>query len=238
MQLYPAIDLKGGACVRLTQGMFDNVKKYSDTPQEMAKLWVEQGASFLHLVDLDGAVAGESVNAPALKAIRDSIPIPIQVGGGIRSVETVKNMLNMGIDRCIIGTKAVKEPEFIKELIQKFGAEAIVVGIDAKKGMVAVEGWGEVSNVLAKDLAIEMVRMGVKHIVYTDILRDGMLSGPNVEYTKLLTDKTGIEIIASGGMSSMDDLENLHNAGVKGAIIGKALYEKKIDLAEAIKKYE
>lgn len=150
----------------------------------------------------------------------------------------MKNMLNMGIDRCIIGTKAVKEPEFIKELIQKFGAEAFVVGIDAKKGMVAVEGWGEVSNVLAKDLAMEMVRMGVKHIVYTDILRDGMLSGPNVEYTKLLTDQTGIEIIASGGMSSMDDLENLHNAGVKGAIIGKALYEKKIDLAEAIKKYE
>ena len=141
MQLYPAIDMKGGKCVRLTQGLFDNVKVYSDTPADMAKLWVSQGASFLHIVDLDGALAGHSVNEDAIRAIVSSVSVPIELGGGIRSAEAVKNMLDLGITRCIIGTRAVERPEFMKELVETFGADRIVAGVDAKNGMVAVEGW-------------------------------------------------------------------------------------------------
>ena len=238
MQLYPAIDMKGGKCVRLTQGLFDNVKVYSDTPADMAKLWVSQGASFLHIVDLDGALAGRSVNEDAIRAIVSSVDVPIQLGGGIRSVEAVKNMLELGITRCIIGTRAVERPEFMKELVETFGADRIVAGVDAKNGMVAVEGWEKVSSLTASDLCLTMKEYGVRHIVYTDISRDGMLSGPNVEATRKLTEETGLDIIASGGVSCMEDLKCLHEAGIRGAIIGKALYENRIDLAEAVRLYE
>lgn len=238
MQLYPAIDMKGGKCVRLTQGLFDNVKVYSDSPAEIAKLWASKGASFLHIVDLDGALAGYSVNEAAIRAIVDAVDIPIELGGGIRSAEAVEYMLGLGITRCIIGTKAVENPEFIRELVERFGADRIVVGVDAKNGMVAVEGWEKVSSLSALDLCLKMKEYGVRHIVYTDISRDGMLSGPNVETTKLLTEKTGMDIIASGGMSCMEDLQALDAAGIQGAIIGKALYEKRIELSEAIVKFE
>lgn len=238
MQLYPAIDMKDGKCVRLTQGLFDNVKVYSDTPAEMARLWVSQGASFLHIVDLDGALAGHSVNEEAIRAIVSSVSVPVQLGGGIRSVEAVDYMLKLGIFRCIIGTRAVERPEFIKELIEQFGPERIVVGVDAKDGMVAVEGWEKVSSLKALDLCLQMKEYGVEHIVYTDISRDGTLTGPNVHYTKELTDKTGLDIIASGGMSCMDDLVRLNEAGIKGAIIGKALYEENISLPEAVTMFE
>lgn len=238
MQLYPAIDMKGGKCVRLTQGLFDNVKVYSDTPADMAKLWVSQGASFLHIVDLDGALAGRSVNEEAIRAIVKSVDVPIQLGGGIRSAEAVQYMLDLGITRCIIGTRAVEQPEFIRELIERFGPEHIVVGVDAKNGMVAVEGWEKVSSLTAVDLCMQMKGFGVEHIVYTDISRDGTLTGPNVPYTKMLTDQTGMDIIASGGMSCMDDLIRLDENGIKGAIIGKALYEKKISLPDAVARFE
>lgn len=238
MQLYPAIDMKGGKCVRLTQGLFDNVKVYSDTPADMAKLWVSQGASFLHIVDLDGALAGRSVNEEAIRAIVKSADVPIQLGGGIRSAEAVQYMLDLGITRCIIGTRAVEQPEFIRELIEKFGPDRIVVGVDAKNGMVAVEGWEKVSSLTAVDLCMKMKGFGVEHIVYTDISRDGTLTGPNVPYTKMLTDQTGMDIIASGGMSCMQDLITLNDNGIKGAIIGKALYEKKISLPDAIARFE
>lgn len=238
MQLYPAIDMKGGKCVRLTQGLFDNVKVYSDTPADMAKLWVSQGASFLHIVDLDGALAGRSVNEEAIRAIVKSVDVPIQLGGGIRSAEAVQYMLDLGITRCIIGTRAVEQPEFIRELIERFGPERIVVGVDAKNGMVAVEGWEKVSSLTAVDLCMQMKGFGVEHIVYTDISRDGTLTGPNVPYTKMLTDQTGMDIIASGGMSCMDDLIRLDENGIKGAIIGKALYEKKISLPDAVARFE
>lgn len=238
MQLYPAIDMKGGKCVRLTQGLFDNVKVYSDTPADMAKLWVSQGASFLHIVDLDGALAGRSVNEEAIRAIAASVDVPIQLGGGIRSAQAVEHMLDLGITRCIIGTRAVERPEFIRELIGQFGTDHIVVGVDARNGMVAVEGWEKVSNLTALDLCLKMKEYGVEHIVYTDISKDGTLTGPNVDYTRELTERTGLDIIASGGMSCMEDLSRLNDCGIRGAIIGKALYENRISLPEAVERFE
>lgn len=238
MQLYPAIDMKGGKCVRLTQGLFDHVKIYADTPADMAKLWCSQGATFLHLVDLDGALAGHSVNAAAIERIVKEVDVPIQLGGGIRSEAAVRAMLELGVTRCIIGTKAVESPEFIRDLIGTFGPDRIVIGVDAKDGMVAIEGWEKVSSLSAIDLCRQMQGFGVKHIVYTDISRDGMLSGPNIPYTKELTDETGMDIIASGGVSCMEDLEQLHQAGIHGAIIGKALYENRVALSEAIGRFE
>lgn len=237
MQLYPAIDMKNGKCVRLTQGLFDNVKVYGDSPADMAKLWVSQGATFLHLVDLDGALAGHSVNESAIRAIVQQVDVPVELGGGLRSIEAVKSMLDLGVSRCIIGTKAAERPEFIQELVEAFGPERIVAGVDAKEGMVAVDGWERTSEMTAVDLCLKMKEYGVQHIVYTDISRDGMLSGPNVTYTKMLTEKTGLDVIASGGVSCMEDLDMLYENGISGVIIGKALYENKIQLTEALKKF-
>ena len=237
MQLYPAIDMKNGKCVRLTQGLFDNVKVYGDSPADMAKLWVSQGATFLHLVDLDGALAGHSVNESAIRAIVQQVDVPVELGGGLRSIEAVKSMLDLGVSRCIIGTKAAERPEFIRELVEAFGPERIVAGVDAKEGMVAVDGWERTSEMTASDLCLKMKEYGVQHIVYTDISRDGMLSGPNVTYTKMLTEKTGLDVIASGGVSCMEDLDMLYENGISGVIIGKALYENKIHLTEALKKF-
>lgn len=234
MQLYPAIDMKGGKCVRLTQGAFDQVKVYSDTPADMARGWVEKGASFLHLVDLDGALAGATVNEGAIRDILETVSVPVQIGGGIRTREAIQYMLDLGVSRVIIGTKAVENPEFIKDMVQYFGPEQIVVGVDARNGMAAIEGWEKVSDTSALDLCMQMKEYGVRHIVYTDITRDGMLTGPNVPYTKKLTVETGLNIIASGGVSSMEDLCTLFEEGIKGAIIGKALYEKRIDFEEAV----
>lgn len=238
MQLYPAIDMKDGKCVRLTQGLFNQVKVYSDTPAAMAKLWADHGATFLHLVDLDGALAGKSVNEAAIREIIKTVSLPIQIGGGIRTKEAIEFMLNLGVTRVIIGTKAVENPEFIRDMVKAYGALRIVVGVDAKDGMVAIEGWEKVSSMTALDLCLQMKEYGVEHIVYTDISKDGMLSGPNVAYTKKLTEETGMDIIASGGVSSMEDLEELYREGIQGAIIGKALYEKRVDLKEAVFRFE
>ena len=234
MQLYPAIDMKGGKCVRLTQGLFDNVKVYSDTPADMAKLWVSQGASFLHIVDLDGALAGHSVNEDAIRAIVSSVSVPIELGGGIRSAEAVKNMLDLGITRCIIGTRAVERPEFMKELVETFGADRIVAGVDAKNGMVAVEGWEKVSSLSALELCQQMKEFGVKHIVYTDISKDGLLSGTNLELYRQLSEKCKVDIVASGGVTTLDDVKKLAEMKLYGAILGKALYTGNIDLAAAV----
>ncbi len=238
MQLYPAIDMKNGQCVRLRQGAFKDITIYSDAPEKVAAHWQEKGASFLHLVDLDGALAGHSVNEEVIRRIADTVSIPIEIGGGIRSGEAVERMLGLGVRRVIIGTKAVEHPEFLRDMVRTFGEEAIVAGVDAKDGMVAVEGWEKVSSLTARDLCLTMKEYGVRHIVYTDISRDGMLSGPNVEATRKLTEETGLDIIASGGVSCMEDLKCLHEAGIRGAIIGKALYENRIDLAEAVRLYE
>ena len=238
MQLYPAIDMKNGQCVRLRQGAFKGITIYSDAPEKVAAHWQEKGASFLHLVDLDGALAGYSVNEEVIRRIADTVSIPIEIGGGIRSKEAVERMLDLGVRRVIIGTKAAEHPEFLRDMVRTFGEEAIVAGVDAKDGMVAVEGWEKVSSLTASDLCLTMKEYGVRHIVYTDISRDGMLSGPNVEATRKLTEETGLDIIASGGVSCMEDLKCLHEAGIRGAIIGKALYENRIDLAEAVRLYE
>lgn len=237
MQLYPAIDLKDGKCVRLRQGEFDNITVYSDEPYKVARYFEENGATFIHLVDLDGALKGHSVNEETIKKIVNSVTVPCELGGGIRTMEDIERVLSYGIYRVIIGTKAVKEPEFVKKAIERFGSDHIVAGVDAKDGMVAVEGWGEVSDISAVSLCNAMKEMGVKHIVYTDISKDGMLCGPNVAMTKKLTEETGLDVIASGGVSSMEDLRALNAAGIKGAIMGKAIYEQRIDVAAAVKEF-
>lgn len=238
MKLYPAIDLKNGQCVRLRQGEFEHITVYSDEPEKVARRWQEQGATYLHLVDLDGALAGHSVNKAVIGRIAQAVSIPIEAGGGIRTEETISNMLSLGVKRVIIGTRAVERPEFLREMVEKFGQDSIVAGVDAKGGMVAVEGWEKVSRLKALEFCLKLKELGVKHIVYTDISRDGMLSGPNVEATKILTEATGLDVIASGGIASMEDLEQLHRAGITGAIIGKALYKKRIDLGEAVLRFE
>ena len=235
MILYPAIDIKNGQCVRLRQGQFHDVEIYSNVPANVAKDWESQGAEFIHIVDLDGALVGHSVNDDVIREIVNSVDVKIQVGGGIRTIKDIDHKLSLGVNRVIIGTKAVENPSFIKESISCFGADAIVVGIDAKAGMVAIEGWEKVSNYNAVSLALQMKEMGVKNIVYTDIARDGMLQGPNLLHTKEMVEATGLNIIASGGMSSLKDLEMLKEVKVSGAIIGKALYEHRINLEEAIK---
>lgn len=238
MQLYPAIDIKNGQCVRLRQGQFQDSQIYSKNPIEIARLFVSQGASFIHMVDLDGALVGFSVNDTVFKEIAGEINIPIQVGGGIRTIKDIENKIELGINRVIIGTKAVENPAFVKEAVKEFGSDRIVIGIDAKDGMVAIQGWEKVSTVSAIELAMQVKDLGVKTIVYTDIAKDGMLLGPNVLQTKELSDVTGLDVIASGGVSSMKDLELIAGSGVHGAIIGKALYEKKVDLAKAIELFE
>ena len=238
MRLYPAIDVKDGQCVRLKKGLFNEVTVYSERPYEIAKGFEEAGAQFIHTVDLDGALKGHGVNAETIKKICSSVNIPVQMGGGIRTLENIQEVLDLGVYRVIIGTKAVENPDFIKAAIDRFGAEHIVVGVDAKDGLVAIEGWEKVSDKTALSLALAMKDIGVQTIVYTDISKDGMLAGPNVEQTKILSDKTGIDIIASGGMSCMDDLTHINDAGIHGAIIGKAIYEKRIDLKEAVNLFE
>lgn len=238
MRLYPAIDLKEGNCVRLRQGKFNDKIIYSDNPLKVAKKWYDSGAKFLHLVDLDGALEGKSMNEIAIRSIVNGLNIPVQVGGGVRSLETIEYMLGLGVNRVIIGTKAVEDPDFVRDAVEQFGSDAIVVGIDAKDGLVAVEGWEKISQLSAIDLCVKMQLIGVKYVIYTDIAKDGMLSGPNIEYTRSLVDKTNINIIASGGVSTLDDLAKLNEIGVEGAVIGKALYEDWIDLKVAIQKFD
>ncbi len=237
MKLFPAIDIKNGQCVRLRQGQFHNVEVYSQMSVRVAKSFQEAGAAFIHIVDLDGALAGHSVNEDVIRAIVDNISIPVEVGGGIRSVQDIENKLNMGVGRVILGTKAAENPYFIKETVLRFGQDKIVVGIDAKNGMVATDGWEKVSNYNAVQLALEMKEMGVKTIIYTDIARDGMLLGPNLVHTREMVEKTQMDIIASGGVSSMKDLDDLSAIPVYGVVVGKALYENRIHLGEAVQKY-
>ncbi len=236
MRLYPAIDLKGGQCVRLKMGDFNKVNVYSEHPFEIARDFESMGAEYLHVVDLDAALSGHGVNEQAIRQIIGVVNIPVQTGGGIRTKADIEKKLDMGLSRVIIGTKALEEPEFVEAAVEEFGADRIVVGIDAKDGMVAVRGWETVSTVSAIELALKMKQIGVTTIIYTDISRDGMLTGPNIEYTEKMVKETGMDIVASGGMSRMEDLLALQKINVEGAIIGKALYENKIDLKEALEK--
>ncbi len=238
MQIYPAIDIKDGQCVRLSQGKFDDVTVFNSNPSEVAKQWASEGATYLHIVDLDGARYGKSFINDILKSIIDEYKIPVQVGGGIRNMRNVEDKINLGVSRVIIGTGAIKNPAFVREAINIYGSDRIAVGIDASNGMVAVEGWEEVSKTSALNLCLQCKTMGVRTIIYTDIAKDGMMSGPNVEHTKDLIEKTGLDIIASGGVSSVKDLESVHRIGAQGVIIGKALYRGNIQLKDAINQFE
>ena len=238
MLLIPAIDLKDGKCVRLRQGRMDEATVFSDDPVEVARRWVEAGARRLHIVDLNGAFAGQPVNAEAIQQIAETFPdLPLQVGGGIRDEDTVQAYLDIGVNFVIIGTKAVSAPHFINDLCMEFPGH-IIVGLDAKDGKVAIDGWSKLSHHNVQELAQRFERDGVAAIVYTDIGRDGMMNGVNVEATLELARSVTIPIIASGGVSSMDDIKALcavEGEGIMGAIIGRALYEGTIDLAEAQK---
>ena len=237
MVILPAIDLKGGKCVRLYQGDFNQSTVFSDYPEEMALKWQEQGAKFLHIVDLDGAKKGAPVNIFSIKKILETVRIPIEVGGGIRTLENIDDLLSMGVERVILGSTAVEHPELIREAAREFG-EQVIVGIDAKRGKVAVNGWLNVSNLKAAELAIKVGDMGIATIIYTDIAKDGTLAGHNAEATAELARRSGLTVIASGGVSSLDDIRALKKYeadGVGGVVIGRAIYTGALDLVEALK---
>lgn len=236
MLIIPAIDLKDGECVRLRQGEMGDATVYGSNPVDMAARWVEQGARRLHLVDLNGAFDGKPVNGEAVMAIAKAYPdLPIQIGGGIRSLHTIEQYLDAGVNYVIIGTKAVKEPEFVTEACREFPG-AVIVGLDAKNGLVATDGWAEVSDVKATELAKRFEQDGVSSIVYTDISRDGMMQGVNIAATVELAQATGMPVIASGGVTNMEDIRGLKavaESGILGAITGRAIYEGELDLQEA-----
>lgn len=236
MIIFPAIDIRGGKCVRLLKGDFAKETVFSDKPEEMAKKWQAQGAQFLHLVDLDGALAGKPQNLATVEKILAAVDIPVELGGGIRTLESIDEVLALGVRRVILGSVAVRDPELVKTACAKYG-DRIVVGIDAKDGIVAVDGWGVSGDVEATALAKEMKKAGVKTIIYTDISRDGTLSGVNVEATAKLARESGVAVVASGGVKSIADIEALtpyEKTGIEGVIVGKSIYMGTLDLAEAI----
>ncbi len=237
MIILPAIDLKEGRCVRLEQGLMEKDTVYNEDPAAQARIWQEQGGELLHIVDLDGAFAGVPKNKTAIEAIVKAIDIPSELGGGIRDLSTIEAYLALGIDRVILGTVAKENPALVAEACKKFPGH-IVVGIDAKDGLVAVRGWAEVTAKQATELAKEMEGFGVEAIIYTDIARDGMLQGPNIEATGALAAAISIPVIASGGVSSLQDIRNLltvEDKGVAGVITGKAIYSGALDLREAVR---
>lgn len=236
MNIYPAIDLRGGNCVRLVKGDFSRETIYSRDPGAMAREWAAAGASSIHVVDLDGALAGESRNLTAIRAIMEQGGIPIEVGGGIRNMSHIERLLTAGVHQVILGSAAVKNPQLVKEACRAYPGR-IVVGIDAKNGDVAVEGWEASGHIQAEELAKKMAVAGVERIIFTDIARDGMLSGVNVEATVAVAKASGLKVTASGGVASLEDLKILKKRetdGVEGCIIGKALYTGAIDLRQAV----
>lgn len=240
MQLYPAIDLRGGKCVRLLQGRRDQETVYGDDPAGVASRWQAAGARFLHVVDLDGAFSGNPLNEMSVLSILHTVNIPIQLGGGIRSADTIGRLLSLGVSRVILGTVAISDPDLVSRAVSRWGADRIIVGIDARDGEVAVRGWESGSAQAASAVALRVKQAGITRIVYTDISRDGMMTGPNIAATRRLAQETGLSVIASGGVATMDDLIAVAAAeidGVEGVIIGKALYEGAIDLAEAVQRF-
>jgi phosphoribosylformimino-5-aminoimidazole carboxamide ribotide isomerase len=238
MLIIPAIDLREGRCVRLKQGRKDQVTPYHGDPVEVARDFQKQGAQWLHVVDLDGAFAeANSKNRETLRAIVDALDIPIQFGGGLRSFADIGRVLDLGVARVVIGTLAVESPETLKKLLESFESDRIAVGIDAKKGQVLIRGWEQSEMISAIELARDVARVGVTRIIYTDVARDGMLKGPNLEMTRAVADASGTMVTASGGVSSLDDLHRLkeiEGSGVDSVIVGRALYENRFTLLEAI----
>jgi len=233
MEILPAIDLKDGKAVRLTKGLMNSAKIYSNEPWQLAKTFEELGAKWLHIVDLNGAFAGEPKNLEQIKKIRENTSLKIELGGGIRDEDTIKRYLDLGIDRLILGSIAVKNPDFVKEMAKKY---PIAVGIDAIDGVVVVEGWAKVSKMKATDLAKTFADCGVKAIICTDVSKDGTLLGVNVDFTVSIAEYSGVDTIASGGVKSIDDILLLKKSNkVAGVIVGIAFYEETIDLREAFK---
>jgi len=236
MIFFPAIDLKDGQCVRLFQGDMDQVTVFGDDPAGQAKGFADAGAKWLHVVDLNGAFSGRPMNEDAVSGILDRIDIPVQLGGGIRDMQTIDFWLDRGVRRVILGTVAVRDPDLVKQACKRH-PDRVVVGIDARDGMVAVEGWTELSEITGLELAKEFEDCGVAAIIYTDIARDGAMDGPNIEATVGLANAVSVPVIASGGVSSLEDLEALKAAGtglLEGVISGRALYDGRIDLAAAV----
>jgi len=234
MILFPAVDILKGRSVRLMHGDYNQVTDYGD-PVEMAQKWTLQGAEFLHVVDLDGAKLGEGVNSDVVKEITSALKIPVQLGGGIRTLTDIEKRLNTGVSRVILGTACCSNPDMIAEAIKKFGAERIVAGIDAKDGYVAIKGWVELSTLKSVDLGRTMSDIGVKYVVFTDIGRDGALTGVNVSATVELMKATGLSCIASGGVATLDDLVALKQENLYGAILGRAIYTNQFDVSDALK---
>ena len=234
MILFPAIDIKDNKCVRLTQGKFDKVEVYSDDPTEMAQKWEAMGAQYLHVVDLDGAKNEGFQNRRSIEKIAKAISIPMQTGGGIRNRERIKNLIDMGVDRVIVGTMAIENKELLAELVKTY-RDHIAVSIDALNGKVAIRGWQTVEDVDSIEICQVLEAIGIKTIVYTDISKDGMLSGPNFDIYRELSEKVSIKIIASGGVTSLEDIKRLGEMNLYGAIIGKALYDGRVRLADAFK---
>ncbi|MBI4831993.1 MAG: 1-(5-phosphoribosyl)-5-[(5-phosphoribosylamino)methylideneamino]imidazole-4-carboxamide isomerase [Candidatus Lindowbacteria bacterium] len=236
MIVLPAIDLKGGRCVRLEQGKPDREKVYSGDPAEVARNWAQQGAQWLHVVDLDGAFAGEPQNLLSLEEIRRAVNIPIQFGGGVRTAETLEKVFKTGVNRAVLGTAVIESPDFLRRACERFG-EKIAVGIDARDGKVAVKGWHDITTLDAIEFAVQAAREGAQFIVYTDIARDGMLMGPNEDALRRMADAVPVSIIASGGISSLADVAEIAKLApdrIIGMIVGKALYEGTFSLRRAI----
>ena len=233
-EIIPAIDLQGGRCVRLVQGDFDRSTVYGDDPPAMARRWEAAGATTIHVVDLDGAKAGGPRQLPVVAEIVKAVRVPVQLGGGMRTLDDIAAAVNVGVTRVMVGTRAIEAPEFVDEALARFG-ERVGIGIDARDGRVAVRGWVDVSDVDAIDLARSMERRGVRTIVYTDIARDGMLIGPNVTAMQRMAEAVpGVAVIASGGVGALDDVLELAGTGTVGVIVGKAIYTGNVDLREAI----
>lgn len=236
MIIFPAIDIQGGKVVRLMQGKFDEVTHYSDDPLAMAERWVDLGAQWLHLVDLDGAKSGRITNMETVLRVAQAVPVPVQMGGGIRTKEDIAQLIEGGVSRVILGTKVVEDTTFLLDMLSAWN-EKIAVSLDCVDGKVTRLGWTATSDILAVDFARELELLGLKCLIYTDVARDGMLTGPNYEQLKALLDATKIPVIASGGIANLDDikkLKSLESRGVIGAITGKAIYEGKLDLKEAL----
>ena len=234
MEVIPVIDLKGGACVRLYQGDFEQTTVFSTNPAETALRWERGGAPRIHVVDLEGSRSGIPTNFEAIRAIVGAASVPVQVGGGIRNTETARALLEAGVERVVLGTAAVEDPELVREICRRWGAERVVIAVDARQGRVATWGWTEDTSVHATELVKEMAALGPRRFLYTDISRDGTMTAPNFDATSALVKDTGMSIIASGGVSRLDDIRMVVQTGAEAVIVGRALYEGSVDLAEAI----
>ena len=234
MEVIPAIDLKNGRCVRLFQGDFNQETVFSDDPLATALSWEEQGGHRMHVVDLDGAIQGRPAHLEVITSIASTLRIPVQVGGGIRDLRSAETWLDAGVDRIVIGTAAVRDPDMVQEICRKFGSERVVVSVDAKEGLVALQGWKEASTTTVFQLASQMAQIGVVRLLYTDIARDGALSGPDFITNERLVIETGLAIQASGGVASVEHIKDLVPTGVDGVIVGRAIYTGGVSLSEAV----